>query len=313
MRVLVIGPNGQDGTLIRSRLNGVENHVFGLTRNKVIDYTLKFVIQEQETADFKSKDLLKILSKIKPHVIFHVGAVHGSSQSMESEIAKQKKEMFKLYVEYTNSILEWQSDNIHTKSLFALSSQMYSNNNTNKIINEISSFSPQNYYGETKAMALDLIRKFRLRDKVNTAGLILFNHSSEFNNEKFLFPRLAKQLYFISKDKRESVKLINPLASIDMSSAYEFVDAILKIMNLDKLNDFVLSQGISFEIEYIVRRSCEILNLENIRIQSSEKSKFIDCLVGDISKAKKELDWSPVKKPWEVLSDMTRKLLGFNP
>ena len=99
-------------------------------------------------------------------------------------IYKNKKEIFDLHVGYTKSILEWQLTHPNSKSLFALSSQMYTYSVSNQIIHEETDFSPLNFYGETKAMALELIREYRSKSRVKTSGLILFNHTSEFNNNK---------------------------------------------------------------------------------------------------------------------------------
>jgi GDP-D-mannose dehydratase len=190
---------------------------------------------------------------------------------------------------------------------------MYSYSASEQSINEDTEFSPQNFYGETKVIALELIREYRSTSKVNASGLILFNHASEYNNKKFLFPIIAQQLSLILQGATNQLSLRNPLASIEMTSAREIVDAIMLISELGESGDFVLAQGVSYKIERIIQEVCKILNLPGIDIESINPPIIEPCLVGDITKAKKVLNWAPSQKPWEVLKDMTIKTSNINP
>lgn len=313
MRALIIGPNGQDGKLIRDRINVIRNQVYGLTRNTLLNFSRDRIIEIEKRARSDSSDLNSILEHLKPDLIFHMAAIHGSSNSMQSEIHRNKNEMLELHVGYTKSILEWQLNHPSSKSFFALSSQMYSYSASEQSINEDTEFSPQNFYGETKVIALELIREYRSTSKVNASGLILFNHASEYNNKKFLFPIIAQQLSLILQGATNQLSLRNPLASIEMTSAREIVDAIMLISELGESGDFVLAQGVSYKIERIIQEVCKILNLPGIDIESINPPIIEPCLVGDITKAKKVLNWAPSQKPWEVLKDMTIKTSNINP
>ena len=312
MRALVIGPMGQDGTLIKDRINVNENEVYGLTRNTLLNFSGDKTIEIEKTSSGNSSDLNRILNRIKPDLIFHMAAIHGSSNTMHREIQRNKKEIFDLHVGYTKSILEWQLNHPYSKSLFALSSQMYTYSVSNQIIHEETDFSPLNFYGETKAMALELIREYRSKSRVKTSGLILFNHTSEFNNNQFLFPILAQQLSSIVQGGKNQLTLRNPLASIEITSAREIVDAIILISELEESGDFVLAQGVSYEIGKIIHEVCKILNLTDCNIASVNTPIIEPCLIGNIAKAKKVLNWAPSQKPWEVLKDMTVKITNIN-
>ena len=313
MRALIIGANGQDGIILRHLLKSLGMEVFGLTRNHFLEYPKNS--QPLALSDFKlsAVSLSLLLKELLPDYIFHLGAIHGSSASMENVINSQKNEMYELHVNYVKSILNWQKNNPKTKSFIALSSQMFETSKLYETICENCKPNPINYYGFTKAEAFRWINLYREKYNVNVSGGILFNHTSIYSKDIFIFYQLSEQFVNIVRGKSKSITLRNAAAHIDISDANEIVSAIQKIIELNFLENFVLSKGKSYRLDHIIKRAAFQIGISQPNIISIDSDNEIFCPVGNIEKAQKFMNWNPKVEPWELLSNIVlNKLNGAN-
>jgi nucleoside-diphosphate-sugar epimerase len=171
---LVIGSAGQDGQILVSDLSRLGYKVIAVSR-----LAIHFESLPEAFYDLSQENLAhQFLSKYEPNLIFHVGAVHGSSETQNSIIATNKADIYSCHVEITRNILSWLASNPSTRFHLALSSQMYQASSFATPVTEMTPTNPQNFYGQTKSEAWDLLREY-ITMLPNTVEMILFLLSSQ--------------------------------------------------------------------------------------------------------------------------------------
>ena len=309
MRILITGVNGQDGSILAKMhlLNG--DKVWGTTRtssNKTPN-TIEVVYDNLYDSDSSSK----CLDKINPDLIYHLAAKHFDSTKdliLSNEI---KNEMYSCHVNVTKNILNWQLKNLNTKSLVALSSQMYLGDKNNKIINENSICNSKNYYAKTKEEAFDLVRLYRNSHGVTSYGAILFNHTSIASKPEFLFPTLARQMAEVIYNRSCEIFLDDPDKEIDICHASDICDGIFKLMNYNPACDLIFSSGKLTKITDLIKRTFQLLKFQGKYdiIKTGTRSPKNTTIVGDISSAKELINWKPTKTPEEILAEQILELV----
>jgi GDP-D-mannose dehydratase len=290
-----VGASGQDGKLLTQISLQYGNAVTGIVQ-KSSNYREKIPDCEVLVKDFVDEEQCKsVLDKINPEVIFHVAASHASSSKMTEFQERNSTEIYKSSVGISRNILNWQVSNLRSRSVIALSSHMYSGTSSDHLVNEECLPSPLTDYGKAKAETFSLIKEYRRLFGVNSCGAILFNHSSIFGRNDFIYPILANQICDVLLNKSQEIVLRDFEARLDISDAQEVCTAMYKMSQHLPLEDFVLGSGQAEGIREITLRALERLNAPaNIKLISTEKSTHSSpVLISDIRKAKSILGWSP--------------------
>ena len=306
MTVLVIGSTGQDGSILCELLQEHEMKFVGVSRNSL--KSVDGIIEESiDLSQFETSQIF--LNRIKPNYIVHLAAVHAPSSSMIEAGELMYDEMLKCHVEITRNILEWQLNNSGSKSIIALSSQMYSSQKQNPFINLDSQINPSSKYGETKAESWNLIKNYRTQHGVKTFGLILFNHTSSRSKPNFLFPDLAYQFYNILNGSEAVIKIRDAEAYIDIFSAHELGEGLMRCIESEFNQDLIFSSGNYIKISDVIRDCAEILGMSiHIEIVSTNPTDRKIPLYGDISKTFDILGWEPRTTPGEILASMVKEI-----
>ena len=290
-----MGASGQDGRLLTQISLQYGNAVTGIV-HKSTNYQEKIPDCEVLVKDFADEEQCKsVLDRINPEIIFHVAASHASSSKMTEFQERNSTEIFKSSVDISRNILNWQESNLRSRSVIALSSHMYSGISSDHLVNEECLPSPLTDYGKAKAETFSLIKEYRRLFGVNSCGAILFNHSSIFGRNDFIYPILANQICDVLLNKSQEIMLRDFEARLDISDAQEVCTAMYKMSQQLPLEDFVLGSGRAEGIREITLRVLERLNAPaNIKLISTEKSTHASpVLISDIRKAKSILGWSP--------------------
>jgi len=308
VRAVITGINGQDGRLLSQNLMGLGFDVVGVIRPgglKLKSHDQKIRIQDLDLANLSKSS--EFYSSIKPDFIFHMAAVHAASTGMKETEEKLANSMYECHVEITRNILQWQRLNPGSKSVIALSSQMYQNYaDVSRYIDEETIPDSENPYGKSKAAAWDLVCAYRKDYGVLTSGAILFNHASEFSKKEFLFAELADKIIAASKNLSNHISVRNANSFIDITSAREVCEALVKISQLDEPNDFVLGSGKSVPISEIIQSYSKLTGGE-FELTSSINGLESKCLVSSIDKANEILNWFPSVRPENLLASIVRE------
>jgi GDPmannose 4,6-dehydratase len=309
MRVLITGVTGQDGSILSEKHLQNGDQVWGSTSVSSLNDPINLKIIDNELHNPIIAN--KILNQIKPNRIYHLAAKHFNSTETTNIDNEIKREMYACHVEITKNILEWQVANPITKSLVALSSQMYPINRYKMRIDEKSICAPINYYGKTKALAFNLIKQYRSKYKVKSYGAILFNHTSIKSKPEFLFPLLAKQMSNVIRGVTSEILLRDPDAEIDICHASEVCEGLFKFMNYEPSCDLVFASGKLIKISYLVQLTFKLLEFKGsyLMVQSGSKSENNENLIGDNRLAARIIGWKAIKTPEEILAEQIKEIL----
>ena len=193
----------------------------------------------------------------------------------------------------------------------ASSAEMFGNSGK-KYQNEKTTFSPRNPYAISKLFGHHICKYYREHYKLYAVSGILYNHESPLRSEEFVTRKIIKNLVKISKGENIKLQLGNIYTKRDWGYAEEYVEAMWKMLQVKKPQDFIIASGKENTVKKLIDIAIKVLNIdakwvgkginEKLIFRSSDKiiieinSKFIrkrenNLLIGDTSKANKILKW----------------------
>ena len=275
--VLIAGVSGQDGYFLSKKLKKKRFNIIGLSRRKIRSEFENLTIK----TNYKESQLIKILKKYKPSIIFNFAGESNPKSSWVSPLKKQNS-ITKINLNFINSILKTDKK---IKYFHASSSEIYGS--SKKKITENSFFSPSNPYGCFKLSAHLTLKVFREKYKLFLVNGILFNHESSKRDKKFLTSTIVKNAFKIKKGLKNNLILQSSYPIRDFAYAEDVVDAIYEIMTLKYPTDFIISGGNIFSVKKLAEKIFTKLNLDKKKILFKNNIKKNDIKIGDTSKIKK--------------------------
>ena len=214
--------------------------------------------------------------------------------------------------------------------------------------NEMTPFYPRSPYGVAKLYAYWITKNYREAYNIFASNGILFNHESPLRGETFVSRKITRAAARISLGVQNKLKLGNLNAKRDWGHAKDYVETMWLILQHKIPDDWVISTGLNFSVRDFTIKAFEKLDIKlkfqgnglnevGIIDEISQKSKLkkgdivvevdpdyfrpseVENLLGDSSKAKKLLKWSP-KYSFDMLVDemiisdldIAKKELKFN-
>ncbi|HXQ33337.1 MAG TPA: GDP-mannose 4,6-dehydratase, partial [Anaerolineales bacterium] len=173
---------------------------------------------------------------------------------------------------------------------------------------EKTSFYPRSPYGVAKQFAYWMTVNYRESYNMFACNGILFNHESPRRGETFVTQKIVKALVRISKGSKEKLALGNLEAQRDWGYAKEYVEAMWLIMQYSVPEDFVIATGETHSVRNFLDEVADLLGLdweEHVVVDPKYyRPAEVDVLLGDASKAKRELGWEPKVKFKELVRIM---------
>ena len=180
--------------------------------------------------------------------------------------------------------------------------------------NEETPFYPRSPYGVAKVYAHFITKNYRESYNIFGSCGILFNHESPLRGNEFVTKKIVKAIARIKKGKQEELILGNLDSKRDWGFAGDYVEAMHLMLQAKNADDYVISTGETHSVREFVELSLNVAGIDfewkgegvnttavsketgkNIVICSKEfyRPAEVDLLLGDYSKAKKELGWKP--------------------
>jgi GDPmannose 4,6-dehydratase len=142
---------------------------------------------------------------------------------------------------------------------------------------------------------------------IHATNGILFNHESPRRGETFVTRKITRAVAAIKAGKQKKLYLGNLEAIRDWGYAKEYVESMWLMLQQPKSSDFVVATGLGATVKDFVEKAFTHAGLEwekYVEIdQKYERPTEVDALIGDPSKAKKELGWS-AKTHWQDLAKL---------
>jgi GDPmannose 4,6-dehydratase len=158
-------------------------------------------------------------------------------------------------------------------------------------------FYPRSPYGVAKTYGHHITVNYRESYDLFAASGILFNHESERRGLEFVTRKVTWHAAAIKLGQREQVALGNLDAQRDWGYAKDYVEAMWLMLQQDRPSDYVIATGVTNSVRRLVEIAFDEVGLPwepHVVIDDSLKRPAeVDLLVGDASKAERELGWTP--------------------
>jgi len=173
--------------------------------------------------------------------------------------------------------------------------------------NEESLFRPRSPYASAKLMAYWSTVNYREAFGIHATNGILFNHESPRRGETFVTRKITRAVAAIKAGKQKKLYLGNLEAIRDWGYAKEYVESMWLMLQQPKSSDFVVATGVGATVKDFAEKAFSHAGLEwekYVEIdQKYERPTEVDALIGDPSKAKRELGWSATTH-WQELAKL---------
>ncbi|MFT7578414.1 MAG: GDPmannose 4,6-dehydratase [Myxococcota bacterium] len=317
----VTGITGQDGSYLAELLLSKGYAVHGLIRRSSSFNTARLdsIYQDPHETDRRlflhygdltdASNLSRLIDKIKPDEIYNLGAQSHVQVSFEvPEYTAQVDGLGALRL--LDAIKE---SGVETRFYQASTSELYGKVQETPQT-ETTPFYPRSPYAVAKLYAYWLVVNYREAYGLFACNGILFNHESPRRGKTFVTRKITQAAARISCDLQETLYLGNLDAKRDWGYAPEYVEAMWRMLQHDEPVDYVIATGethtvrefaaaafarvglpLRFEGEGIDERGISetdgrvLIKVDPAYFRPTE----VELLLGDPSKAKRELDWAP--------------------
>ncbi len=158
-------------------------------------------------------------------------------------------------------------------------------------------FQPQSPYAAAKAFAHYVTKQYREGYGLFACNGILFNHESPRRGGTFVTRKVTTTVAEIVAGKAEHLFLGNLTAKRDWGYAPEFVEAMWRMLQADKPDDYVVATGEMHSVQELVETAFDLVGRDwHDYVKFDERylrPNEVDELCGDYSKAKAKLGWEP--------------------
>lgn len=298
---LITGITGQDGhhltKLLLSKGYQVHGLVNGQRNSREESFSRLFpeaILHRGDLTDFSS--LLQVIQKVQPQEIYNLGAISFVGLSFQQpELTANITGMGALRLLEAIRKVGGEKD---IRFYQASSSEMFGKVRETPQ-NELTPFHPRSPYGVAKTFAHYSCVNYREAYGMHVSCGILFNHEGEHRGHEFVTRKITSNIAKIKLGKQEKFSLgdLNPRR--DWGYAGDYVEAMWLMVQQEKPDDFVISTGETRSVRDFVETALKAVNLD---IDVDKYVKYdkemirpseVDLLVGDATKAKSILGWTP--------------------
>jgi len=340
---LITGVTGQDGAYLSELLLSKGYEVHGIKRRSSlfnterIDHIYedphrpnpKFKLHYGDLTD--STNIIRIIQEVQPDEIYNLGAMSHVQVSFETpEYTADTDGVGVLRILEAVRLLNLTKK---TKIYQASTSELYGM--VQQIPqSETTPFYPRSPYAVAKLYAYWIIVNYREAYNMFACNGILFNHESPLRGETFVTRKITRAVSKIALGMQDKLFLGNLDAERDWGHAKDYVEAMWLMLQQDKPDDYVVATGIKTRVREFVRlafaelgieiefngkginevgivRSCsnpdfqleigsEVINVDEKYFRPTE----VELLIGDATKAKVKLGWTPSYSLSELIREM---------
>jgi GDPmannose 4,6-dehydratase len=304
-KAFITGITGQDGSYLAEYLLDKGYEVHGVIRRassfntERIDHLYKdfhvngvrLFLHYADLSD--SASLMRLLYDLRPDEVYHLGA--QSHVRVSFDIPEYTGDVTAIG---TTRLLEALREANLTSTRFyqASSSEMFG------LVREVpqretTPFYPRSPYGAAKVYSYWMTVNYRESYGLHASNGILFNHESPRRGETFVTRKITRAIARIKAGLQDELYLGNLDAKRDWGYAPEYVEAMWLMLQQDKPDDYVIATGETHSVREFLQESFSHAGLDwekHVKIDARYfRPAEVDVLVGDASKAKKVLGWTP--------------------
>lgn len=311
-KALITGITGQDGSYLAELLLSKDYDVHGIVRRVALEDPerrlgrLKDILGDitLHPASLESyASIFKIVEKVKPDEFYHLAAQSFVSYSFEDEFSTINTNINGAH--FALSAVKEKAPKC--RFYFAGSSEMFGH--VDEVPqNEKTRFHPRSPYGISKVAGFDLTRNYREAYGMFGCSGILFNHESPRRGFEFVTRKITNSVARIKKGISKELRLGNLEAKRDWGFAGDYVEAMWRMLQVDKPDDYVIATGETHTVKEFVDLAFQTAGLDWRKYVKLDKNLYrpaeVNILCGDYSKARRKLGWKPSVKFKELVKMM---------
>ena len=316
---LITGITGQDGSYLAEFLLKKKYKIHGIIRRVALEdethrlWRLQRILKQVNLhpASLESyASIVKIVQKVKPTEIYHLGAQSYVDYSFKDEFSTLNTN-----INGTHYILSAIKDfSPKTKFYFAGSSEMFGKVRSVPQ-NEKTPFHPRSAYGISKVTGHDLTRNYREAYNLHCSTGILFNHESPRRGFEFVTRKISHGVARIKYGLQRELNLGNLDSKRDWGHAQDYVEAMWLMLQQKKPGDFVIASNKQHSVREFAKMAFSIVGLDYRKFVKIDKNLYrpaeVQTLLGDFSKARRTLKWKPKVSFKNLVKDMVLSDLKF--
>jgi GDPmannose 4,6-dehydratase len=305
-KAIVVGSAGQDGQWLCSQLYQRGYDVVGCARATPADVGSEI---RTVTVDIGSQAAVsELVAGIAPDEIYFVAAFHQSATDEVGDFSEiLRKSLDVNTVSLVNFLDAISRHSTPTRLFYAASSHIFGLP-LSAIQDEQTPINPVSAYGISKAAGLFACRHYRTSYGIFASVGILYNHESELRAAKFLSRKIAHGVASIKLGEAKTLTLGNLDAVVDWGYAPDYTDAMQKILQAPRSDDFIVASGQPHTVRDFARIAFEAVDLDFSRYVVSDKTvvrRATGALIGNPAHLIKTTGW----RPGTGFPDMVRKLV----
>jgi GDPmannose 4,6-dehydratase len=334
-KALITGITGQDGSYLTEFLLKKGYEIHGIIRRSSTFNTwrINHIYKDpHETDDFHlhygdivdTTNIIRLIKEIEPDEIYNLAA--QSHVQVSFETAEYTADCDALGILRILEAIRLLNLEKKVKIYQASTSEMFGQ--AQEIPQkETTPFYPRSPYGAAKLYAYWIVKNYREAYNIFACNGILFNHESPRRGQTFVTRKITMALAKIKLGLQNKLYLGNLEAKRDWGYAKEYVEAMYLTLQQDKPDDYVIATGETHSVREFIEKACEELNIELKWKNKGINEKGIDkktgkviieidpvyfrptevnLLLGDPSKAKKILKWTPKTKFEDLVKLMVK-------
>lgn len=310
-KAFITGITGQDGSYLAELLLEKGYKVYGLTRRtSTQNYERISHIMHHENLELISGDLIDqhsittAMAEIQPDEFYNLAAQSFVKTSWEQPV---------LTGEFTALGVTRMLEAVRlicptTRFYQASSSEMFGK--VQQVPQtESTPFYPRSPYGVAKVYGHWITVNYRESYNLFAVSGILFNHESPRRGLEFVTRKIANGVARVKLGKQPKVELGNLDSKRDWGYAKDYVEAMWLMLQQDTPEDYVIATGETHSVQEYLEEACKVAGLPNWQDVFQHNPKYdrpaeVDLLIGDASKAKEKLGWTPKVRFQELVQIM---------
>jgi len=306
-RALITGITGQDGSYLAELLLEKGYEVYGMIRRSSSFNTgrIDHLYQDPHESSVRlhlvygdltdASSLNQILRKVKPDEIYNLGA--QSHVRVSFDVPEYTADVTAMG---TVRLLEaMRETSVDARFYQASSSELYG-----KVVetpqSEKTPFHPRSPYAAAKAYAFYITQNYREAYGMFACNGILFNHESPRRGETFVTRKITRGATRIKLGLQDKLYMGNLDAKRDWGYAGDYVEAMWLMLQAERADDYVIATGATHSVREFLESTFEYLELDWQKHVEIDPRYFrpaeVELLLGDASRARDELGWSPKVK-----------------
>jgi len=307
----ITGCTGQDGSFLAELLLAKGYDVWGLVRRLSSPNVtnIQHVRDRIHLLDGDMTDQTSILTALKeskPDEIYNLAAQSFVATSFRQPVLTADVDglgVIRLLEAAKEIVPDARIYQASTSELFGLVKETPQNEQT--------PFHPRSPYGVAKLFAYWACANYREAYGMHVSNGILFNHESERRGLEFLTRKVTQGVAMIAKGKAKSIELGNMDAKRDWGYAPEYVEAMWRMLQQRKPDDYVVATGESHTVREFVELAFREIGIEKwekyVRTDPKHlRPAEVNTLCGDASKAKRVLGWQAKTKLPQLVKIMVK-------